>query len=149
MRIWFVPHLAQNGFPFNENNVRTIDGSDRADQLGKAHEILARIVPATYPDGTGETIDSTYNPRTISNIVSAQSETILGERSLSAMVWQFGQLLDHDVGLTESGPAFGTAPVPLTSNTDLFVQAGCTQVEFSRSDFTIRNSVREQPNVVT
>ncbi|CAB9507447.1 Peroxidasin homolog [Seminavis robusta] len=146
-----TPQVVQAQFPFDETNVRTYDGSDRlpVDNYGKAHESLARLVPAFYPDDTGETIESTFNPRDVSNTVCAQDVTTLSDRGLSAMVWQFGQLLDHDIGLTEGGAAFGDASVSCNDQDDMFRQAGCDRVQFSRSEFTMVDSKREQPNMIT
>lgn len=139
---WVSLTVLSQSFPFSSSNVRTIDGSDRPDSLGKAHENLARIVAAHYPDGVGTTMESTYNPRSISNLISTQSTQILNDRSLSAFVWQFGQLVDHDIGITE-GVSGDAANVPCNDGiSDVFVAAGCSEIGFDRSHSS--GSPREQ-----
>ncbi len=41
------------------------------------------------------------NPRTISNLVSAQSESMPNPLFASGFVWQWGQFVDHDLSLTD------------------------------------------------
>jgi len=138
-------------FPFDLSRVRSFDGSDRDDHWGKAGEALARIVSTpNYPgDGTGNTVIAmTPNARSISNTVCRQDDEvgglILSDRSLSAMIWTFGQLLDHDMGLTDSAGSNGRVKMDLQDgSTDIFVgQAGCSFMEMMRSDFA--GSPRQQ-----
>ncbi|CAB9518520.1 Peroxidasin homolog [Seminavis robusta] len=125
---------------------RSYDGSDRGDGLGEAETTLIRLAgdDLSYVDGDGEMIGGP-NARDISNIVVAQETTSTNSAGLSDMLWSFGQFLDHDIDLTDSGP-FGTAPVPITNTEDPFWQS-CTEMEFSRSVFT--GSPRQQINQIT
>ena len=109
------------------SNVRPIDSL--------ANTPLRRDTPASYQDGLATMRDGP-NPRTISNLVVAQQDgvEIVNDRSLSNMVWAFGQMIDHDLDLTSTSFGFGDAsfdiPVVLS---DVFSQAGCVAMTVARS----------------
>lgn len=89
---------------------RTIDGSGNNvgnASMGAAHTDQIRLGSAHYTDGLGGMIDR-GNPRVISNAVSTQTRTG-NDQGLSSMFWQWGQFLDHDLVLTETGAEF--API--------------------------------------
>ena len=84
--------------------VRSIDGSGNNlenPELGSTGIELTRIVDPDYADGisqpSGEDLPSA---REISNVVFDQNESILNDRNLSDIVWQWGQFIDHDITLT-------------------------------------------------
>src|SRR5262249_50681197 len=71
--------------------------------FGSANVALLRIAPAAYVDGTTPVAGSPArpSPRVISNaIVDQGDEDIVSDRSLSAMIYAWGQFLDHDLDLT-------------------------------------------------
>ncbi len=101
---------------------RSFDGTDnnrKNADWGSAGTQLLRLTTVEYADGVSEPaggLDGAGrpNPREISNLVVAQSGDILNDRQLTSFVFQWGQFLDHDMGLTEDArPAEGfSIPVP-------------------------------------
>lgn len=169
--------------PFPLLGVRTIDGTDREDDLGASHETLMRMALTPemgYIDAVGDMNHLLPNPRNISNMVSAQRSTSTNARGMSDMIWSWGQFIDHgkallcvknficckkvcslilpisftttDIGLTQHGDSFGSADVtiPQSDSNDVFVQAGCTDISFGRSQFEGGGtSIRSQVNMIT
>ena len=86
---------------------RTIDGSENNGDRGELNTQLIRLFDNAFEDGIsvprgGEFVASTLpNPRTISNTVNAQSESVPNFLGASDWLWQWGQLLDHDFALNE------------------------------------------------
>jgi hypothetical protein len=84
---------------------RSIDGTgnnlDHPD-WGSAGTDLLRIAPAAYADGVSAPAGADRpSARVISNTIADQGdEDILSDRQLSAMIYAFGQFLDHDLDLT-------------------------------------------------
>jgi peroxidase len=93
------------------------------------------ILPPTRP-----------NARTISNTVSKQTVSTPSARGLSDFIWGWGQFLDHDMSLSSTSAANGTAPISIDDPNDPFGQGN--SIAFNRSNFTI-NGDREQINDVT
>tara|TARA_R110002049_G_scaffold27321_2_gene94212 strand:- start:404134 stop:406575 length:2442 start_codon:yes stop_codon:yes gene_type:complete len=95
----------------NANNepleVRSIDGTgNNLDQplLGSAGTELRRLVDADYADGISQPAgQNRASAREISNIVFAQEDSVLNDRGLSDLAWQWGQFVDHDIDLTGGG----------------------------------------------
>lgn len=73
-------------------------------QWGSTDEDLLRTALAEYGDGIS-TPAGTSRPsaRLISNTVAAQSDDIISDRLMSAMIYAWGQFIDHDIGLTKTG----------------------------------------------
>lgn len=133
-------------------NVRSYDGDDRQDGLGKAHTPLMRLADTTsYTDGRSAMMEGP-NPRMVSDIVHAQrGDSILNARGLSDLLWQFGQFVDHDRGLTLTTKE--TANIAMPTNMpdgidDVLENQGCGSIPFMRSVF-IGDNPREQMNAVT
>ena len=135
---------------------RTIDGSGNSTfdpTFGQTLTQLVRVSPAAYPgDGSGSTIvefPTRENPRVISNTIAAQTGNIFNSYSMTNFVWQWGQFLDHDIDLTESSPANGTADITVPSGDIL----GPNPIPFSRSNFDAGTGTpgvaREQINEIT
>ena len=133
---------------------RTISGEfnnlDRI-SLGTVGVNLRRMSPADYADGFNIPAgQNRKSAREISNIVLAQSESVPNEYGLSAMLWQWGQFLDHDLDLTESAdppePFFIDVPVG-----DPFFDpfnTGNQQIMLFRSIYRERR-LRQQLNEIT
>lgn len=141
-------------------DVRTIDGTGNNlvnTAWGSAGSDLLRTAPAAYADGlSSPVVGSSTLPsaRTISNTVSAQADDIISERQLSAMIYAWGQFLDHDLDLTPTGTAGEQFPVSVPAGDPQFDPAGTgTQtIPLTRSAFdaaTGTTNVRQQINAVT
>jgi hypothetical protein len=88
----------------------------------------------------------------VSNAVSAQSEFMPSQAEASSWLWQWGQLIDHDLDLTDAQLA--TEPLPIAvPATDPIFPPGST-IGFHRSTFDPATGAgpgnpREQVNVLT
>src|SRR5262245_43092070 len=99
---------------------RTFDGTCNNlahPEWGSANVALLRKAPAAYADGISDPVvgsPARPSPRVISNSVVAQAEDMPDRRFLSAMVYAFGQFVDHDLDLTTnaSPPVPFNIPVP-------------------------------------
>ncbi|MEM1122227.1 MAG: peroxidase family protein [Bacteroidota bacterium] len=87
--------------------VRTYDGSNNNlanPKWGATFTELVRIAPAAYADKIAAPAGAQrQNPRKISNALFSQPTGIPDQMGLSDFVWAFGQFIDHDITLTESG----------------------------------------------
>lgn len=116
---------------------------------GAAGAPLVRWTPPAYPDGVGA-MGGADRPsaRVVSQIVNHESREIPNSAGASAFLWQWGQFLDHDLALTESG----REPAPIVVPPDDPHLA--VDIPFLRSFYRPgtghrRASPREQVNVVT
>lgn len=93
--------------PYAPPDFYAIDGrGNHVDNLnwGAAGEQLRRATTVDYLDGISEPAGSDRpSPRAISNAASAQVGLMPNARGLSDFVWQWGQFVDHDIDLTETG----------------------------------------------
>ena len=128
---------------------RSIDGTGnnllppRSSQ-GAADTNLIRFgYDAEFPDGYGdEILESPERPnaRDISNVLSAQSQSVPNDRNLSDWIVQWGQFLTHDMDLTGTDSAnnnlfsggTGDFSIPVTDDND---PLGPNPIPFNRSDF--------------
>lgn len=82
------------------------DGNNEANpEWGTPGEQFVRISPAEYGDGVS-TLAGSDRPsaREISNEVAAEGEEAAPSRDLwSAAIWVWGQFIDHDLDLTDTG----------------------------------------------
>lgn len=149
---------------------RSFDGSGNNtdnDQWGAANSILLRFTTVDYGAGDAgdypalaERVDSngvTINPRTVSNLVFNQDASVLNDRELTSFVFQWGQFIDHDTGLTEDFVPVGAAkldgedisfPVP-NDGTESELPLG-TYIQQLRSRYQLdENGVAQQVNQIT
>lgn len=91
---------------------RSIDGTGNNPDhpnWGSAGVALRREAPAAYADGIDQPGGGNRpSAREISNTIVAQTtdERIINDRFMSAMIYGFGQFLDHDIDLTnDANPA--------------------------------------------
>lgn len=88
---------------------------------GAAGAALNRMAPADYADGVAAPSGVRRpGPREISNAVVAQAGSILDPRGLSSWVFQWGQFLDHDLGLTPVGVASDYFPIAIPAGDPIF-----------------------------
>ncbi len=137
---------------------RTIDGLGNnvaRPEQGAADIVLLRVSgDAAYPDGVGDVIvgmpgpggtTDRENPRVISNLISAQADTLPNDRRMSDFVWQWGQFLDHDLDSMETHPDNGAVPI-LVEDPDPLAPV----IPFTRSNFALDDQgVRQQLNEIT
>ena len=149
--------LSLNEFP-QHLEPRSIDG--RANNLnyltwGMAGTSLLRKAPLSYTDGVSVPTDSRPNPRTISNLVFSQDESVLNSKQASDMIWQWGQFIDHDITLSPNN-LDDPFPVPVPRWDPVFDPSGTGQatIHVDRSAFdpetgTDTHNPRRQINAVT
>ena len=128
----------------NFSRFRTIDGSQNSLYgWGAAGTPLFRLFQPAYENGIdvprgGAFNNSTLpNPRTVSNAIGSQTESIPIDASEWSSIW--GQFLTHDIGLNKATEETPAAPgdstpiaVPQNDPNDLFVQNGVTTIPFTR-----------------
>ncbi len=131
-----VALLASAGLPAAAQNVRTMDGAGNNlndISMGAAGTMQTRATDALYAGTEG--MRAGPNARAVSNAIGVQTATG-NSAGLSAMFWQWGQFIDHDMVLTNGGGAF--APIFAPGGDPVF-PAGA-MIPFSRSAATIDGS---------
>ncbi len=137
--------------------VRSIDGTHNnlADPtLGSTDTQLRRLVNADYADGISEPNGADRpSAHEVSNIVAAQEQSVLNDRNLTDLVWQWGQFIDHDITLSEAGDseAFNIAVPSGDAHFDPS-GTGTAEIELMRSAFadgTGIETTRQQVNGIT
>jgi len=142
-------------------DVHTIDGSGNNlahPNWGSAGVDLLRIAPAAYGDGVSSPAGADRpSARVISNTVADQgNQDITSNRDLSAMIYAWGQFLDHDLDLTPNASPAQAFNIPVPAGDPSFDPTGTgTQViRLNRSATdpatgTGTNNPLQQVNVVT
>ncbi len=111
LRSLFSQQLFTTANQFSPEGIefRSIDGSGNNDTTsGVAGDQLIRLFNNAFADGIsvprgGSFFFSTLpNPRTISNAISNQTESVPNFLGASDWLWQWGQFVDHDLDLNES-----------------------------------------------
>ncbi len=143
--------------PLEFRAINGVGNNSSHPQWGAANTQLLRISgDAYYPnDGSGQTIvepPTRANPREISNTLMSQgSFDMPNNRFMSSMLWQWGQFVDHDIDLTDSNSANGTADIPVEGVGD---PLGPNAMPFSRSNYDpltgdSSDNPRQQINQIT
>src|SRR5690606_1327281 len=121
---------------------RTLDGTwnDFGDkQRGSAGQPLVRINYLTDYQGIHGGIISPPtrpNARTLSNALSKQTTSIPSARGLSDLMWGWAQFLDHDMSLSTTSVAAGSAGIAIDDPNDpLRRNVGPNEIAFTRSNF--------------
>lgn len=141
---------------------RSIDGTGNNathPTWGSAGVDLLRTAPAQYAPNTASapTVGNPSRPsaRVISNAVSAQGNAnLLNNRQLAAMIYAWGQFLDHDIDLTPGASPSQRFNVQVPTGDPYFDPNGTgTQViPLNRSLYnpaTGTNNPRQQVNIIT
>ncbi len=122
---------------------------------GVAGAAQLKIAPTSYIDGVSTPTASRPNPRTVSNVVSSQQGSVPNSAGASDVVWQWGQLLDHDILLSIDNAA-EPSPIPVPRGDPVFdpTETGQAVISFNRSAFdpstgTGRLNPRRQTNSTT
>jgi hypothetical protein len=132
------------------NEFRSIDGSKNAfGDLGVAGGIDLRLTTVGYGDGSGTPAGADrLSAREISNIVAAQADSILNSVPVSSFVWNWGNIVDHDMVLTRVANPAEPFNIPVPTCDPIF-DPGCRGnkiLDFQRSNATIVDNVRQQIN---
>lgn len=115
-----------------------------------ADKAFVRIGPSGYDDDGLAGADRP-NPREISNAVAAQNgERTFAANGASALLWSWGQFVDHDVNLTKEGHEKADIAVPTGDRLFDPKGTGTQTINFERSDFiTGPDGTRQQINEQT
>ena len=82
-------------------------------QWGAAGAAMIRKATAAYADGISSPAGTTRpSARAISNLLSAQDDSVVNNRHLSDFIYVWGQFLDHDINLTSVGSEAFSIAVP-------------------------------------
>jgi len=141
-------------------STRTVDGTFnnlKRPEMGSAGEPLRRIAAPQYGDGISSPAGADRpSPRVISNVISAQSESRPNERGLSSVVWQWGQFLDHDIGLTPEGEPAESFDIPIPKGDPYYdpegagtATLGLKRSQHDASSGTSISNPREQVSQIT
>lgn len=138
---------------------RSIDGTGNNlnnPLWGSAGIDLLRIAPAQYGDGLSTPAGANRpSARAISNtIVDQGSQDIISDRLLSAMIYAWGQFLDHDLDLTPGASPSQAFDVPVPAGDPYFDpnNTGTQVIHLNRSLFdatTGTTNPRQQINTIT
>ncbi|MFK7769844.1 MAG: peroxidase family protein [Mariniblastus sp.] len=149
---------SRSRLPIEIQRFRTIDGTMNnvvGVNWGSAGSNLRRRVPVAYADGISSPAGTNRKPaRSISNYVCNQNSSILNDRDMSGMVWQWGQFLDHDISLTESHDPLEAFPLVVPTADRYFdpFGGGGQTISFFRSHYRLGQpdtTPREQVNDIT
>lgn len=139
-------HAADRSIDGTGNNIANSD-------WGAVETQLLRTAPDGYADGFSALAGpSRPNPRDVSNTVGAQASSIVNNRGMTAMVWQWGQFVDHDLDLTVGGIDSADIPIPLGDPEFDPFNTGTEIMPFTRSSFdpaTGTVDARAQINSIT
>ena len=140
--------------------LRTIDGSGNNlahAEWGQAGTDYLRIAPAAYADGISSAAGASLpSGREISNALSDQNgQSTTNDRLMSAMVYAWGQFIDHDMGLANTGTS-EPLPIAVPMGDPSFDPAstGTQTISMKRSVFdektgTSTANPRQQVNAIT
>ncbi len=141
--------------------IRSYDGTGnnrRRPTWGSSFSHLQRLAPARYTDGVASMAGSDLkSAREISNLLVSQAdgESIENTFNTSDFLWQWGQFIDHDIGLTDGSTA-EQYNIPVPQGDAFFdpLATGDVEIPFSRAIYdpdtgTDRRNVREQENEIS
>ena len=135
---------------------RTIDGTNNNlsnPTLGSANTPFLRTTTDAYGDGLNTPAGADQKgTRDISNLVDAQTGSVLIALPESSFWWGWGQFIDHDMTLTPIAVPTETFNIPVPACDPVFDPncTGTATISFSRSAFiNDENGVRQQLNANT
>ena len=152
-------HLEPRDVP-SASLVRSLDGSGNNlanPTSAQAGTDFIRLAPAAYADGVSAPAGAGLpSARVVSNVLSDQAgQDTASDRQMSAMVYAWGQFIDHDLDLTKAGAteAFNIA-VPAGDPTFDPTGTGTQTIALTRSAAdpatgTSTSNPRQQVNTIT
>jgi len=126
-------------------------------QWESTDELLLRLASSEYADGVSAVAgEDRPSARLISNVVSdSGGKNVISDRLMSAMIYTWGQFIDHDMTLTKSGTTENMSiPVPIGDSSFDPLSTGTKTIDSMRSGFdestgTSSANPREQVNLIT
>jgi peroxidase len=139
-------------FPYEFRSIDGYGNNPIDPTRGEANTTLLRKVPNAYADGHGAPSGTDQkSAREISNLVAAQDQPIPNAQNVTDFLWQWGQFVDHDIGLTPSIEPVEQFNIPVPAGDPYFDpnNTGTQFIELDRSLYQMINGVREQVNIDT
>jgi peroxidase len=148
-----VPVLANPAvFPYEFRSIDGYGNNPIDPTRGEANTTLLRMTPIAYADGHGTPagVDQ-KSAREISNLVAAQNNPVPNARNVTDFLWQWGQFVDHDIGLTPSIDPVEPFNIPVPAGDPYFDpdNTGMQFIELDRSLYQMINGIRQQVNIDT
>jgi len=132
------------------NEFRTIDGSRNApNDLGRAGSVDLRNTTIGYADGMGVPGGTTRKgAREISNLVNFQLAPIPNSVNVSGFVWNWGNIVDHDMVLSKVAIPSDHFDIPIPQGDPVFDPKGRGGLflTLNRTGALIVNGIRQQVN---
>jgi len=125
---------------------------------GSVGETLVRTAAAAYGDGTSAPSGADRpGARLVSNLLAASpADGVVNDRDYTAMVYAWGQFLDHDLGLTDTALPREQLPIAVPAGDPAFdpTGTGTGTIAMSRSAYdpatgTAVGNPRQQINAIT
>lgn len=103
---------------------------------GAANQCLLRPAPAAYADGVAAPAGAARpSARLVSNTLCTLTTTSSNARDMSSWVYGWGQFIDHDLGLTETGGQAFNIAVPTGDASFDPSGTGTQQIPMTRAQF--------------
>ena len=146
---------SSDGSPFEHRSMNGEGNNADYPDWGMAGTALLKLAPNSYTDGISTPTTSRPNPRTISNLVFAQDESVPNSSGASDITWQWGQFIDHDITLSLDNTE-EPFPISVPRGDPVFDPQGTGQasIHLDRSVFDLetgtgQDNPRRQTNALT
>lgn len=148
-----LKELGQGDFEYRNDSPNNIDHPEWGDP---GYQLLRAAAPQ-YGDGISTPAGSGRpSPREISNVIFDHQVEIPNKKNGSALLWAWGQFLDHDVGLSLEASPHESFPIPIPTGDEHFDPNGDgdKELSFSRSEWdqttgTSTENPRQQMNAIS
>jgi hypothetical protein len=158
-RLMFAGDVNSNQTDLRPPNIefRTIDGTGNNlanPSQGAADTQQIRFgYGDDFPDDFGDAIitePERTNPRTISNVIHAQTGGVPSDRHLTDWAFQWGQWITHDMDLTGNGPEFNVLSTGEVGDFSILIldpndPLGPNPIPFNRSQYVPGTGVPDDP----
>jgi hypothetical protein len=140
---------------------RSLDGTGNNlahTEWGSTNEQFLRLSPAEYGDGISLPAGTDRpSAREISNELAAHPDgSLLNDRDMSALIYAWGQFVDHDIDLTNSATPAESFPIAVPTGDAYFdpTGSGTATIGLTRSIYdtatgTSAANVRQQMNAIS